>query len=202
MLDVGPVGSIRQVNDKLTAIDNESTSSGGGAATMRKAMAIADAQVKATGQPKNWQVYYDKSLTDLKAKAIANYSPEPDSTHKMLNALPENSLLIVSHGARSGGLYSESGHKFTLHNIAQVLGQDTNSINTVINAACYGGRCEPKDYQASFPNVNDVRYGNTNMSNTISVPGLEKGEYFGTGVIPNYWQNIGGNWIQESGPTP
>lgn len=198
MLDVGPTSKIRATSDKLVEIQNEYAIK---KSDVEKASQLATLKSKILGDYGKWQTFYDAALSKVRAQSKANFSPSPSSTEKMLQTLPENSLMIISHGAKSGGLYSDDGHKFTLHNIAQILGENTNNISSIINAACYGGRCEPSDYQKHFPNVNDVQYGETNKVNTLSIPNLERGEIFGSGVIPNRWQNIGGQWQQVSGPS-
>lgn len=197
MLDVGPTSKIRSTSDQLNAIQNEYAIK---KSAVEKAGKLATLKTKLLGDVGKWQSFYDAALPKFLAQAKTNTIAKPNATEQMLGTLPENSLMIVSHGSKSGGLYTEEGHKFTLHNIAQILGENTNNISSIINAACYGGRCEPKDYQQYFPNVNDVQYGETNKVNTLSIPSLERGEVFGPGVIPNRYQNIGGQWQQVAGP--
>ncbi len=112
-------------------------------------------------------------------------------------ALSPNTLLLVAHGAEQGGLTTEEGRAFTLHNIAQLLGAKSNVIHNVINTACYGGKCTPEDFQAAFPNVTNVQSADPTVRNIGSITGLAEGKYFATNTTPGIWKRYGTNWFPE-----
>ncbi len=201
VLDVGPTAKQRASTDRFISKFNEVGPDLTLVTDHHKAVEYANDMSNELGNNINlWKQNYDQEKERLHAESKKNFVPKPLLLDEMLNSTPENSLMIVAHGAESGGFATDEGHKFTLHNVAQILGSNSNSISSVINAACYGGRCEPKDYQKYFPNVNDVQYGETNKKNVISSTGIASGEVFGPGVMPNRFQKIGPQWQKVSGP--
>jgi len=136
-------------------------------------------------------------------KTLGNKEPiQLTSTDQILNNLPENTLFIVAHGSKEGGFATDEGHKFTLHNVAQILGPQTNDVKTIVNAACYGGKCEPKDYETYFPSVAGVAYGQTNSINSFMLKDLREGNYFTPEITPNYWSKSDQGWIRQARPIP
>ncbi len=203
MLDVGPTGKGREAGDLL-----------GRAQRLVAIMELVpEAAKRAHEQTKDmlWSEDYpeiaSEILEDQIAKlAVERLGPEPapeeggKSTLQILRNVPSNSLLLISHGAEVGGLYTDQSHKFSLSNIASILGPGSNMVHNVINAACYGGQCTPEEFRAVFPNVTNLTQTPRDMLNRFSIERLRNSDFFWTDVTPNVWWRHGTNWSEPARP--
>lgn len=215
MLDVGPSAETRRVSEGVPALisqyDDIIAAGDWERAAIDRAHQRMTEFIESGGKlpeggiPEFWQALLaDERLRVPKPQPS---KPAPTQTEKTLTKLDPNTLLIVSHGAETGGLSTEGGLDFQLHNVAQALGSYSNAIRNVINVACYGGKCMPEQYQAAFPNVTNVQHADLNVKNTISIQRLAEGQYFWTNTVPGVWRQHGTNWYdveqvpQEREPT-
>jgi hypothetical protein len=142
---------------------------------------------------------FEKQFQISKQKIISRRKPAT-YTEQTISNIPENTLLLVSHGAKTGGLFTDDSIGFTLQNVAKVLGPSSNSVNNMINLACYGGLQSPNDFQSAFPNATNVVQGEPTKPNIISLDRIANKEYFWTNVTPNVWRRTGTNWMQQQNP--
>lgn len=158
-LDVGPLKKNREVYDDATQFLQASD----------KATAVADA-----GPVGEWGKNFDAAKSEFyKTNKFSSVASEIMKNH------PPGTLYIMAHGSPSDkNLGTEWGHKFTLNNIASVLGKDSSAVSNIVNTACYGGSCEPKDYESAFPSARTISHVNTNSPNTIQIRGARQGVDF------------------------
>lgn len=209
MLDVGPLMENRKEIDKFFKGENFQKFADAGddieAARIasKRIKDWIDMGLKFPGDSQRidrlFKLVMEKELPEIRRKRMASPSTYPTSEKTVGDLLP-NTLLLIGHGAKTGGLYTEEGHKFTLGNVAALLGQSSNSINNVINAACYGAGCKKEDYQGAFPNVTNIVQGETTKANVISLDRIAGKEYFYTNVTPTVWTKYGTNWTEGAQP--
>lgn len=185
-LDVGPIKSQREI------VDEYDRKIGG----HQSAKEFADKNHSA--EPgKTWSSLYNQQIDRFNKTNIAGSIP-PTVDAIMKNVKP-GTLLINAHGSGSKkGLSTEWGHEFTMNNISKLIG-DVGGISNVVNLACYGGSCAPKDYESAFPNLSTIRHSNTNYQNTISNKGLSEGHFFNSGnqdAQDTKWVKMGSEWIE------
>lgn len=194
MLDVGPLSDMRRISDEDSAAINEGDA---------RLAAIERAKERVHEVFKNrgdiGEAGGAELFKNIYEDELRNAPPlsKPNATDKIGLQLNPNTLLIVAHGAKTGGLGTHGGQDFTLHNIAQLLGPKSNLVHNVINVACYGGKCNPADYQSVFPNVTNVRSADFTMPNTLSINALQAGDYFATNTTPGIWKRYGTNWMPQ-----
>lgn len=200
MLDVGPLSDDRRMSDRLVDALNRIRPDVINTAIYKAADRISamGTNAPASGTRERHELL-DRLYEEEKTKAVAN-NPEtqPSVTHEILNKMPKNTLLLISHGEREGGLTTDYGDKYTLQNVATLLGKKSNDVQTIINTACYGGRLCTPDYQSAFPNAVNIVHGDTNLANLISLNRMSQGDYFYTNVPPVVWRRTGTNWSQFS----
>lgn len=125
-------------------------------------------------------------------------------TFQTLTNLPEGTFLLSAHGytnstaVTNGGLMTEWDHEFSLHNVAQLLGVRSNDVRNFINTACYGGMCNPEDYEAAFPNVTNIFSTASTNENAVSIRGDSEGKFFDEGVGTSRWIKENGKWIDAN----
>lgn len=196
LLDVGPLYKQRQSSDELNEIQNRMVES-----TYKSDIIQADAAaaIEAANQTqKLWENKinsgssrtFDKSafnqdytniLNRINARRTPHTPPIRDmrnATDETLSRIPENSLMLVSHGNEAGELSTETGFRFTLNNVSKIIGPESRNIHNMLNLACYGGKQCAQDYQAAFPNITNVVAASPANENTISVLNLRRGRFF------------------------
>lgn len=181
MLDVGPLENSRKISDSLSSIskdfnkiiaDQEGFNEG-----MKRANAIWEASTNKSSL--NYKAVLDEQIAKAKQEAIGKVMKTLNSTERILSNLPENSLLVNAHGSEKGGLYTDDESiRFTLDNVAKLMGTNASTVNNLYNLACYTGQCRPANFQSAFPNLTNVVQGQTNAPNTISIENIAKGKYF------------------------
>ncbi len=208
MLDVGPLSNARrevdqglktvgEFHDDMNVVNAKLAAADRAGIRVKEMLAKGDAAKMDAHQL--FETAYQEELKNA-PRLTRDITPTPTEQTEM--SLQPNTLLIVAHGAPTGGFSSEGGQPFTLHNIAQVLGPRSNEVRNVINTACYGGKCSPADFQAAFPNVTNVQSADPTQRNIISINALAGGRYFATNTVPGMWQRVGTNWEQAPLATP
>lgn len=196
ILDVGPLSGARRISDSATSIINQGDleRSAISAASLELQKKI-DAKQLIVGSQEEMHNAFQAELAKQMSLLSASFIPtRTNITDQTFARIPERTLLIVSHGAEKGGLYTDNSHEFTLHNVAQILGQGSNDVTRIINAACYGGKCGPAKYSESFPNVTNVVHGDPAVPNTISLEDQASGKFFGGKSTPVQWERVGQQW--------
>lgn len=208
MLDVGPLSEQRANLDRLTKMENEFL----GNPNLHLMESLPAARIKLEEEMKHYTFSNFEEERDFRSKlhgrlidqeaarlaqADLKANRQAIPTEAMLQGLPENTLLIQAHGAETGGFSTDDSKNFTLHNLAIILGQSTNSIRNVFNTACYGAACKPQDFESLFPNVTNIVQTPTNVVNVVSVRRMQRQEHFTEGMEPTNWQKIGANWIEQ-----
>lgn len=199
MLDVGPLGPTRHVVDdtqklldKLREFQNR-----------RKAIQVAAERVDRMiqggwdlGEGKDGEGLF-KNIYAQELAALGSNLPTPTLTEQSLERISPGTLLLISHGSPTGGLVSEGGLPFTLHNVAQLLGPTSNEVRNVINTACYGGGLCPENYKDVFPNVTNIQHTALDRLNIQSLDMVAKGDFFHTNAVPGTWELAGTNWLDK-----
>lgn len=154
-----------------------------------------------------WSDMTRKFQEETKALASKDISPTAEyaSRTKMADKMKPGTFLLIGHGSKKGGLYADEalgGHEFTVENIGKLLKEKSGSISNVINAACYGGQCEPKDFEVAFPNLSRVENIDTNSPNWMSISDQMAGRFFGgegtNSPITMKWKKSGIDWGLEN----
>lgn len=195
MLDVGPLSVRRHVTDR---------------ATLDEAQPLVTERMKKLYPPEGTVTDFVKYKADavrIWRESLEEISAIPaverdTSTRNTLALLPENTFLLASHGSREGGLSDDFGHEFTLNNVAQLLGSRSNLVQNFFNGACWGGKCEPEQYSAAFPNiVNIVSTAHTNV-NWMSIAAQERGNIWRGDVGTSRWIKRDGQWVPSPSDAP
>lgn len=198
MLDVGPLAEDRRHIDKMRDIFNEGEAN---TAAIERTLARVKAVIASggdygdSGEGSVGRLF--ENIHEQELQAMPKWRGKPTPTETTGLRLNPNTLLLVAHGAKTGGLQTEGGQSFTLHNVAQILGRRSNDIHNIINVACYGGKCSPEDYQAAFPNVTNIQSADPTTINEFSIKDLKEGRYFATNTTPGIWKRYGTNWMPQ-----
>lgn len=215
MLDVGPLMKLRELSDSIGELEDYlsgmdiPTMFDRAHAAVKNRMAIID-RVSAPDwsspsivdeRGAMYKRFLDEELVKVRAEneRLKAKLPSHQAKFRMLSNMPENSLLLIAHGREKGGLVTDWDHEFTLQNVAKIMGQNSNAVQNVYNAACYGGKCETKDYESAFPNVTNVHHAAFTNPNIISLGAMKSGQFFGTGTnVVNWekWAKQNGQWNQ------
>lgn len=186
VLDVGPLARLRYLLDEPT---------------VREIANVSEAKARQL-DPHHRSADYKGLLRRLYDEEYARVTGLPiaervrSATAKTLATMPENTFMLIVHGKESGGFTTEWEHEFTLQNAAQLLGSRSNVVRNFVNTACYGGKCNPEDYSAAFPNLtNVVATASTNI-NVMSIENTAEGFPFGAGVGVSKWTRTDdGQWM-------
>lgn len=212
MLDVGPQGRVRHVFEEELPKLNESINRLGELyrrEASRKALDKATRVLRSGGDwgegptPSRVELarqFYNEELAKVDPVYRQKLTPKPTSTQEALANIDPDTLILISHGASTGGLYSEGGQRFTLGNLAKVLGPERAArIKRVHNLACYGGQCSPGEFEEAFPNVEQVEQSDPRAINIVSIGTVGRGEYFATNTAPGLWQRL--DWLGRESET-
>ena len=169
-------------------------------AMMKKASARATAmydELDKRGVPfkerPGWKEIYDRQLNMLREEHNSTKESRP-IRKTWSDHVPENSLVILMHGNKKGGLYADSGENITLKNIASVLGSSATNVHNIANLACFGGLCKPEDYASVFPGVTNILQTNPEIPNTISIGRINNGQFFYEDTDPIRFNKAMDNW--------
>lgn len=202
LLDVGPRKNVRRSSDEMKVFwnefdqkrarfDEESKAVERAKKRMNKLMEgrhFSMEELTGGAVGKIWQDTYDD---ELKQMTVPKITPKPTMTEQTMQQLAPNTLLLIAHGDREGGLYSEGGQKFTIENLAKVLGPERSaSIKRVKNLACYGGLCAPEEFGAAFPAVEEVEQSDPTANNIVSLQTSADGHYYATNTVPGLWKKF------------
>jgi len=201
MLDVGPSYAFRHWSDGTVKMINEMDEK----AAVRKAASdraserankwIADNIGFGIGKtlrspPDLWTKFYKEELADPRMPGIPLKQDQTYTEKTMLNLEP-NTFLLIAHGGEHGGLSAEGGQKFTLNNVAKVIGPGVSQIQKIKNLACYGGLCIPEEFQgAGFTGVKEIEQADPTSINLQGLQSTAKGNYFVTNTVPGLWQKF------------
>ena len=202
VLDAGPFRNLRIATDRASI----------GLERMERmiratdrAVEIADEEVEKAKQGFDWSSghldtasIWKRKYDEVKPGLMDAPQLYKSSYDKTAELLPENTLVLEAHGSESGGLYTEWGHEFTLQNVGALLGERTNSINTIVNRACFGGKCKPQDWEGVFPNVGRIYQTEDTVENTIGIDDVTK--FFGGDAVGTNWIKTNGEWVGAGVP--
>lgn len=206
MLDVGPLTKLRESSDTVDELHYDIGRSIQNNAAWQRAFdragpSATEAYKAAKVLGMDWIPYeliYDaemeKALKEERAKIPQ--IEKKTTTQKIFDNLPQNTLLLISHGAEKGGLYTDDSMEFTLNNVSKILGNDCSNVNNLYNLSCYSGQQLPVHFGSAFPMATNVVQGQTNLPNTLSINNIQLGKYF-EGTTPSRWIKNGTNWEQR-----
>ncbi len=187
-LDVGPLYKARILGDdpEVRKFQRES-------AAYHSAKEFADNN-KIEGDKYPWSTWgANFKAQEARFNATNQIPDRPTVAESVLKNLPDGTLVITAHGGqKKKDLQTEWGHDFTMHNLRALLGDSANGISNIVNTACYGASCGPKDYADAFPSVQSIQHINTNYSNNRSLNDARAGRFFSAPGVK--WTLTNGEW--------